>query len=327
MKLFLVAILLIIYGCIRNDSYEVSEPDFIITSDQTHNKFSKSIPPVIKVPDGSVIEAFTHEATGGQLNVNSTIEDFKNVDFDKIHTLTGPIYIEGAEAGDVLAVELLELEPSDWGWTALSPDFGFIPSKNQKTLLKTYNLDKENNLIDFTENIDIPIKPFAGVMGVAPDTNDMLVTFPPRANGGNMDDPNITEGTTVYLPIFVKGALFSIGDPHAAQGMGEVVGTAVEAPMRIRFRVRIIKNLTIQEPQYENDEIYATTGFGTTIDEAAQKATEYMIDHIVNKYGLSWEESYMLCSLAGDLKIAEVVDLPHMLVTMHISKKIFVNNK
>ena len=167
------------------------------------------------------------------------------------------------------------------------------------------------------------MKPFAGVMGVAPDTDSMLVTFPPRANGGNLDDPHLVAGVTVYFPVFVKGALFSIGDPHAAQGLGEVVGTAVEVPMRIIFRVKVIKNRSIAEPQYESEKYYATTGFGTTIDEAAKKATRYMVEYIMETHGLSWEESYMLCSIAGDLKIAEVVDLPNMLVTMHISKNIF----
>ncbi len=321
------AVLLLLIACNNikenNPDLLVPEPDFFIKPDQTHNKFSASIPYVIKVHDGSVIEAYTQEVTDGQLNINSTEEDFKNVNWDLVHTLTGPIYIEGAEVGDILSVELLELEPGDWGWTCLSPDFGFLPNKNQKTVFKTFKLDKKNNMIHFSDKISIPIKPFAGVMGVAPATDSMLVTFPPRANGGNMDDPNMVKGVSVYFPIFVKGALFSIGDAHAAQGMGEVVGTAVEVPMRIRFRVKVIKNRTIEEPQYESDDYYATTGFGTTIIEAAQKATKYMVEHISEFYDLTWEESYMLVSLIGDLKIPEVVDLPHYLVTMHIPKKVF----
>jgi acetamidase/formamidase len=121
----------------------------------------------------------------------------------------------------------------------------------------------------------------------------------------------------------VKGALFSIGDTHAVQGLGEVVGTAVECDMRIRFRLSVIKDKKITEPEYESKDFYATTGFGTTIDEAAKKATRYMVEHISSTYDISWEDAYMLCSLIGDLKIAEVVDLPHMLVTMHIPKSVF----
>jgi acetamidase/formamidase len=152
----------------------------------------------------------------------------------------------------------------------------------------------------------------------------MLNTIPPRANGGNLDDPNLTAGTTVYFPVFVPGALFSIGDTHSVQGLGEVSGTAMESPMRIVYRISVIKGgRSIEEVQYETDAYYATTGFATTIDEAARKATRYMVDYLVETRGLSRVDAYMLCSLAGDLKIAESVDIPHMLVAMHLPKNIF----
>jgi acetamidase/formamidase len=328
MKIAIVASFLTgLIGCTSTDSTSsiprIPEPDFTIGTDQTHDKFSRAIPPAITVPSGSIVEAHTHEATGGQLNIDSTIEDLAKVDMNRVHTLTGPIYVEDAEPGDVLAVELIELEPADWGWTAMTPDFGFLKGTHEVADFKTFRLDKDANMVHFADGIRIPLRPFAGVMGVAPDTDQMLSTIPPRANGGNMDDPNLIAGTTVYFPVFVKGALFSIGDTHSVQGLGEVVGTAVESPMRILFRVSVVKGLSIDEPQYETDDYYATTGFGTTIDEAALKATRYMIRHLVDKHDLSWGDAYMLCSLAGDLKIAEVVDLPHMLVTMHMPKHIF----
>ena len=159
---------------------------------------------------------------------------------------------------------------------------------------------------------------------MAPDTDEMLSTIPPRANGGNMDDPNLVAGTTVYFPVFVPGALFSLGDTHAAQGLGEVSGTAIEAPMRIIYQVNVIKNRPhIKEPQYETDDYYAVTAFAETIDEAAKKATRYMIDHLVATRGMDRADAYVLASLAADLKIAEVVDVPHVLVTMHLAKSIF----
>jgi acetamidase/formamidase len=331
-KVLLCVIFISIISC-NNDSNnklpvesEEVQPiaEYTISADKNHNKFSSAIPYQIKVPDGSIVEAFTKEATGGQLNINSTLEDFNKVDMDKVHTLTGPIYIEGAEVGDVLAVEILDLEPGDWGWTGMGPDFGFLAGENNASGFKTYKLDKENNIVNFAENIRIPLKPFLGVIGVAPNTEEMLLTFPPRANGGNMDDPNIVKGVTVYLPVFVKGALLSVGDSHAVQGLGEVVGTAVECDMRAMLRLSVIKDKKIAEPQYETEDYYATTGYGTTIDEAAKKATRFMVEHISNTYEISWEDAYMLCSLIGDLKIAEVVDLPHMLVTMHIPKNVFI---
>ena len=323
----LAVVLISCTGKVATDAVPQSpEPDFVIGTDKTHNKLSRAIPPAITVPSGSLIEAFTHEATGGQFNIDSTIEDLREVDMDRVHTLTGPVYVEGAEPGDVLAIELIELEPGDWGWTGMTPDFGFLRGEHKESGFKTFKLDKEANLVHFADGIDIPMKPFAGVMGVAPDTDEMLNTIPPRANGGNMDDPHLVAGTTVYFPVFVKGALFSIGDTHAVQGLGEVVGTAVESPMRILFRASVIKNRNIDEPQYETDKYYATTGFATTIDEAALKATRFMIKHIVDTYGLPWGEAYMLCSLVCDLKIAEVVDLPHVLVTMHVPKDVFATD-
>ena len=316
-------------ACGAKDSSEerdigATAADYVLTADQTHNKFSAAIPPAITVPSGAVIEAYTHEATGGQLALGSTLADLEALDNDLIHTLTGPVYVEGAEPGDTLAVTLIELEPGDWGWTGIWPDFGILAGEENHLDLKTYAIDKQTNTVEFADGIRIPLQPFAGVMGVAPATRDMLDTIPPRSNGGNMDDRNIIAGTTVYFPIFVEGALFSIGDTHAVQGMGEVGGSAVEVPMRIVYQVDVIKGgRELSEPKYETEAYYATTGFAPTIDEAAKKATRYMIDHVVAEYGLSRSDAYMLCSLACDLKIAEVVDVPNMLVAMHLRKDIF----
>ena len=302
----------------------IPEPDYSLTKDQTHNKFSRAIPPVLRVPSGSVIEAFTEDASDEQFRLGSPMEDLDNLDFEPIHPLTGPVYVEGAVPGDVLKVTLHEIEMGDWGWNAIAPGFGFlVETYPDAKYLKTYELGPDKEYVDFNEKIKIPLKPFPGVMGVAPDTDEMLNTIPPRANGGNMDDPNMTEGTIVYFPVFVEGALFSIGDAHATQGLGEVCGTAIEAPMRFIYQLDLIKGgRKIDEPQYETEDYYATTGFATTIDEAAKKATRYMIDYLVDEHDLSIEEAYALCSLAGNLKIAEVVDVPHMLVTMHMSKEV-----
>ena len=299
------------------------EPDFSLTADQTHNKFSSAIPPVLTVPSGAVIEAFTEEASDQQFTLNSTVDDVANLDFEPIHPLTGPVYVEEAEPGDVLAVTLHKVEMGDWGWTAIAPGFGFLADEFPDAALRTFVLGKDASSIAFTDEINIPLNPFPGVMGVAPATDEMLSTIPPRENGGNMDDPNMVEGTTIYFPVLVDGALFSIGDTHAVQGLGEVCGTAVEAPMRIVYELNLIKGgRSIQEPQYETDDYYAVTAFAETIDEAAQKATRFMIDYLEEEHGLTRPDAYMLASLAGDLKIAEVVDVPHMLVTMHISKEV-----
>ncbi|MHC4739682.1 MAG: acetamidase/formamidase family protein [Planctomycetota bacterium] len=310
-------------GCMESKSgRSTAKPQYFLTADQTHNKFSSVIPPAIKVPSGSVIEVYTKEASDEQITANSAVEDVVNMKSDPIHPLTGPVYVEGAEPGDILAVKIHKIELGEYGWQAIVPGFGFLADEFSEAKLKIFKLGANKKSVNFTDKISIQLKPFAGVMGVAPKTEEMLVTGPPRANGGNMDDPSLVEGTTVYFPVFVKGALFSVGDAHAVQGYGEVCGTAIEAPVRIVYEVNVIKGRKIAEPQYETDDYYAVTGFGRTIDEAAKKATGYMIDYLAAEHGLSREDAYMLCSLAGDLKIAEVVDIPHMLVTMHISKDV-----
>jgi acetamidase/formamidase len=300
----------------------VPRPNYFLRANQTHNKFSSSIKPVLRVPAGAVIEAQTKEATDGQLNVRSTAADIARVKFDPIHPITGPVYVQGARPGDVLAVTLHEIEVGDWGWVGIFPGFGFLADEFTTPYLRTFAFEKGARFAVMTNNISVPLKPFAGVMGVAPDTTGMLSTIPPRANGGNMDNPCLTVGTTVYFPVFVEGALFSIGDTHAAQGMGEICGTAIEAPMRIVYEVNVIKNRPwVNEPHYETEDDYAVTAFGATLDEAARKASRYMIGYLVARHGLSRNDAYVLCSLAGNLHIAEVVDVPHVLVSMHISKK------
>lgn len=318
--------LVVLFACepaSQKEKIEVT-PQYTLPSTHKHNKWSRTIPPVLSVPSGAIVEAFTEEATDAQLDVNSTIEDMTNVSFDPIHPLTGPIYIEEAQPGDVLAVTMHKIEVGNWGWSAIFPGFGYLADTYTEPRLKIFEIDSADRLIHFSDKIKIPTRPFAGVMGVAPDTDSLLSTIPPRANGGNMDDPHMVEGTTVYFPVFVEGALFSIGDAHAVQGMGEVSGTAVESPMRFVFELKLLKGQKpyVNEPQYETEDYYAVTAFGTTIDAATKKAIKYMIEYLVNEHGLTEEDAYILCSLAGDLKIAEVVDVPHMLVTMHISKEV-----
>jgi len=271
-----------------------------------------------------MIQAETKEASDEQILLDAELEDMANMDPNLIHPLTGPVYVEGAMPGDVLAVTLHRIEIGDFGWVAVLPGFGFLVEEFTEAYLKTFKLGKDVESIRLFDKVTLPLKPFPGVMGVAPDTDEMLSTIPPRANGGNMDDPHFVEGTTVYFPVFVEGALFSLGDAHAVQGAGEVCGLGLEAPMTIIYEVNVIKGKKyLCEPQYETAEYYAVTAFATTLDDAGRKALRYMIDYLEVEHGMDRTEAYVLCSLAGDLKIAEVVDMPHMLVTMHIPKAIF----
>ena len=302
---------------------ETPAPQYTLTADQTHNRWSRAIPPILTVEPGAVIEAFLEEASDQQLTPASTVADLATLSFDLIHPLTGPVYVEGAEPGDLLAVTLHEIELGDWGWLANVPGFGFLADEFPEPYLRIFEFETDDTSVGFAPGIQVPLRPFPGVMGVAPDTDSMLVTIPPRQNGGNMDDRDLVEGATVYFPVLVEGALFSIGDPHIAQGDGEVGGTAIEGPLRVVYEIDLIKGAgPIPSPHYETDDFYAVTGFAPTIDEAARNAVEAMIDYLVSSRDLSRQEAYALASMAGDLKISEVVDVPNMLVAMRISKDV-----
>jgi len=312
-----------LFPCLFAGNSDDLKVDFTLDKSHIHSKFSSAIKPVLRVPSGAVVKIETKEATDGQFTPDSTADAIGGLDMGRIHPLTGPVYVEGAQPGDVLAVTLLKIELTEWGWTAIIPGFGFLADEFKEPTLKHFAITKDGKA-RFNDNIELELAPFPGVIGVAPAGEEMLSTIPPRANGGNLDDPHLVEGTTVYLPVFVEGGLLSIGDPHAVQGLGEVCGTAIESPLNITYQVRLIKGgRKISEPQYETDLFYAVTGFATTIDAAARKATGFMVDYLVDEHGLDRKHAYMLCSLAGDLHIAETVDVPHMLVTMHMPKSIF----
>lgn len=302
-------------------------PDFTLTADQTHARFSSTIAPVLRVPSGAVIEAFTEEASDGQLPPGTTSEAVRTLDFDPIHPLTGPVYVEGAKVGDVLAVTIHRIALTGAAWTAIVPGFGYLSDQFTEPYLHTFELEAGQKSVEYA-GLTIPLRPFPGVMGVAPETAEMLSTVPPRENGGNMDNPHLVPGTTVYFPVFVEGALFSIGDGHAAQGMGEVSGTGIEAPMRVVYSVQVLPGdagggRSLREPEYETTDHYATTASAPTLDEAAKRATEYMVDYLEAERGLTRQQAYVLCSLAGDLQIAEVVDVPNVHVAMHMPKAVF----
>ncbi len=299
-------------------------PAYTLAAENTHNRWSAAIPPVLTVPSGAVVEVFTKEASDGQITPETTPADLAHVDFGRIHALTGPIAVEGAEPGDLLAVTIHEAETQGPGWAGIFPGFGFLAEEFTEPWIRSFALAPGAAEARFNDRITLPLAPFPGVLGVAPATDEMLVTIPPRENGGNLDNRHMRVGTTVYLPVQVAGANFSVGDAHAVQGDGEVSGSAIEVPMRLVLELEVLPNPRgIAEPEYETDDYYGTTGFAPTIDEAARKATRHMIAWLMAEHGLTAEEAYVLCSLAGDLKISETVDIPHMLVSMHMPKAIF----
>src|SRR5699024_9653202 len=209
---------------------------------------------------------------------------------------------------------------------------GLLTDDFPEPSIKTFDLTKMNS-IEFSDGIHLPKKPFPGTIGVALPKLGAFGVIPPRQNGGNIDVRHITRGTKLYLPVWVEGTLFSIGDTHAAQGDGEVCGTAIEASMETTVKFTLHKGKSIQEPRFETPAqptaeadsrgYYVTTGYGEDIYKASQNAIRYMIEHLMNTYQLTEQEAYMLCSVTVDLRISEIVNMPNCLVSAFLPYSIF----
>ncbi|MFC0302595.1 acetamidase/formamidase family protein [Virgibacillus soli] len=298
----------------------------------SHYSWDHALKPIAEVDSGQTITYEITDASGGQFTKNSTAADVMKLDFNKINPVAGPIYIKGAQPGDTLEIEMIDFRQLEWGWTALVPGLGLLADDFKEPAFKTFDLTKRNRF-EFLDGIDLFLKPFPGTVGVALPEPGSHSILPPRKNGGNMDIRHLIRGTKLYLPVWVEGALFSIGDTHAAQGDGEVCGTAVEASIETTVRFKLHKGKTIQGPRYEipgpptpeadSNGYYVTTGHGEDIYQASQHAIRYMIEHLVDTYKMSEQEAYMLCSVAVDLRISEIVNTPNTLVSAFLPQAIF----
>jgi acetamidase/formamidase len=243
------------------------------------------------------------------------------------------MFVKGARPGDVLAVDILELRPRDWGWTAIIPGFGLLADEFGEPWLRISEVDASAGRVRFGDGVLLPYDPFPGTIGVAPAEPGEHSIVPPRKWGGNMDTRHLRAGTTLFLPVGVEGALFSVGDTHAAMGDGEVCGTAVEAPMDITVRLSVRRDLSIDAPQFvvpaaaappeRRTGFHVCTGVGPDLWEATRDATRSLVEHMVEQRGRTREEAYAIASVAADLRIHEVVDAPNWVVGAFLPLDIF----
>ena len=301
----------------------------------THRRWDVQIAPVVTVSSGDTVIVETDDFTGGQIARDSVSADLVGLDFSSIYPLGGPIAVEGAQPGDVLAVEFLGFELPEWGWACILPGLGLLPpGEFDQPYLKVFDLT-DGATTQFAPGVRIPIEPFCGTVGVPCAGMHDVAVPPPHAGGGNIDLRHLTAGTTLYLPVGVPGGLLSIGDAHAAQGDGEVAISGIECAMHTTIRVSVERGHSLSAPalrrpagsltpRADADGWYATTGVESDLMEAARSAVRSMIDHLVRERGLSREDAYMLCSLAGDLKITEVVDAPNWIVGCFMPDAVFV---
>ena len=352
-----------------------------------HNRWNRDLPPAAVVRPGQVIQLLCRDALDiGEAARSLTPEGTLTLDLGGVHPLTGPVEVAGAEPGDILEVEVLDVSPLvDFGYVVISPVLGLFGSLRPDVLAPLASFTEASQLSDPTpgpaagaipadqpynsgapfvqlfhfdrgqssgfatftgaetgRQARIPVAPFMGIFGVAPMRQGMYRTLPPNVSGGmggNADIRQFVKGARIQFPVYAEGAKFSAGDGHMAQGDGEVCVAAIETPMAVTVRFSVIKNTVIASPRAivpaaDPTQLampaemlargyYHTTGIGPDLMENAKNAVRDMIDWLVSDQQLSLHEAYALCSVAGDLKISEAVDLPNWVVSMTLPRGIF----
>ncbi|WP_066304268.1 acetamidase/formamidase family protein [Bacillus sp. FJAT-29814] len=276
--------------------------DFITKESGIVYDFNKNHRPIKSVASGTTIEIETYDCFKNQ--IVSAEMALNELDWNEINPATGPIFVEGAIPGDVLKVKIEKLEIGKQGVMVVEPNQGVMGHRIAKMEAKMIPI--LNGKAMFNE-LEIPLNPMIGVIGVAPE-GEGVNCGTPGPHGGNMDNKMIAEGATLYLPVFVEGALFGLGDLHAAMGDGEISVTGIEIPGKVTVTLEVLKNVKINHPMLENKEVITQIASAETLDKAVKLATEEMIDRIVEKTGLPLSEVTMLMSAAGQTEICQVVD-------------------
>ena len=362
---------------------EIRHADSICdSSHSSHNRWHPDIAPALRIASGETVVIQTRDSLDGQINAGMAGKDMANVTLDRCHPLTGPIYVEGAEPGDQLAVHIRRIVTPDCGFTAIFPGFGALSDLYPEPFLLHWDLSRDGATSVQLPGVTIPAAPFMGVMGLAPSltrlrqvsareraaaargghvflpnaagavpadpaiANEAWRTVAAHEVGGNMDIRQLGAGSTLYLPVDVRGALFSTGDAHFAQGDGESCGTAVETSATVTCEFEVIKQSahgphgqfpSFECPRTETSGIgrrgyFATSGLPVTADGhvepfnatlAARNALQAMIEKVVKEFGYSAQQAYCIVSVAGDLRMSAVVNTPHTLVSVLMPRSIF----
>jgi acetamidase/formamidase len=291
-----------------------------------------AVPPVLAVDSGDTvtIEAVSaSDWTEAPADPKRVLPDHRKI-LETVprgpgpHILTGPVEVRGAEAGDVLQIDVLDVSlRQDWGYCAIKPLMGTIPEEFPDRETVVIDIDMTAKVAKLPWGVDLPLAPFFGIIAVAPPRAwGRQTSVVPRAFGGNMDNKSLGAGTTLYLPVFNDGALFWAGDGHGVQGDGEVCLTALETALTGTFRLTVRKDMQLVGPFAETATHLISIGIDEDLDDAARKAVSNMVRAVCERSNLSRSQAYMLCSLAGDLKVTQTVDV-HKGIHMVLPKATF----
>ena len=299
----------------------------------THSRWNRALPPRLAIEAGDTVHFECLDSSGAQVHPKMTLPEYLGIDRGRIHALTGPVFVKGAEPGDVLQINVVEVAHKGWGWTSVVEGLGFLKDRFSEPFLFLWELEREvtRSLVPAV----VPLRPFCGIMGVAPNADGEFRTRPPGIFGGNMDVRELCSGATLYLPVLNSGALFSLGDAHAAQGDGEVCINGIECPVDATLRFCLHKRrelpgaLVESAPRIKQDleTAWIVVESGTDATVAARAATSRMIDLLVERWGFSEVHAYVLCSVAMHLKFSQVVNEPMFTVSAAIPKNVLPARK
>src|SRR5271170_2208223 len=303
--------------------------DLTLSAEPTHSRWNRALEPRLRIAPGDTVHLECLDSSGAQVHPAMNVAEFLKIDRGRIHALTGPIFVEGAEPGDVLQIDVLEVAHKGWAWTSVIPGLGFLDERFTEPYLFHWTL--EPAVSRSLSPAVVPLRPFCGVMGVAPAEPGQFRTRPPGPFGGNMDVRELCSGATLYLPVLNRGALFSAGDAHAAQGDGEVCINGIECPSDVTLRFHLhrkqplsgplIESAARREPNLEGD-AWIVVESATDAIAAARAATSRMIDLLAQRWGFSDVDAYLLCSVAMHLRLSQVVNEPMFTVSAALPKRI-----
>jgi acetamidase/formamidase len=305
-----------------------------LSAEPTHSRWNRALRPRLSIAPGDTVHLECVDASGGQVRPGMSVAEFLTIDRGRIHALSGPIFVQGAEPGDVLQIDVREVTHKGWGWSSVIAGLGFLKERFAEPYLFHWQLKGE--VSRSLAPAVVPLRPFCGVMGVAPGEDGEFRTRPPGAFGGNMDVRELCSGATLYLPVFNSGALFSAGDAHAAQGDGEVCINGIECPVDVTLSFHLHKRRPLAGPLVESaasrkqdamDDAWIVVESATDAIAAARAATSRMIDLLAARWGFRDVHAYLLCSVAMHLRLSQVVNEPMFTVSAAIAKHILPPRK
>ncbi|SNT30696.1 Acetamidase/formamidase [Granulicella rosea] len=297
----------------------------------THSRWNAAIPPRLTIDAGDTVHFECLDSSGAQVHPCMTVDEFQRIDRGLIHAITGPVAVHGAQPGDVLQIDVLEVAHKGWGWSSVIPGLGFLKDRFKDPFLFHWALDQETTA-SLAPAI-VPLRPFCGILGVCPAGDEELRTRPPGAFGGNLDVRELFTGATLYLPVQHAGALFSCGDAHAAQGDGEVCINGIECPADATLRFHLHKAQPLAGPLVETPAAapegpcWVVVASDADALAATRAATSRMVDLLVARWGFEPVHAYLLCSVAMNLRLSQVVNEPMVTVSASIAKSVLPARK